>query len=77
MSHIAPRKALSSKENNRPIPFPFPQLSIRGGAGDENTGSHFAGHGEEDHVVVGGGEFRHLRPADAALAPMTRLAALR
>ena len=28
----------------------------RHGAGDENTGSDFAGDGEEDHVVAGGGD---------------------
>ena len=29
-------------------------LEDRHGAGDENTGSDFAGNGEEDHVVAGG-----------------------
>jgi hypothetical protein len=29
----------------------------RGGAGDEGAGSDFAGDGEEDHVVAGGGDF--------------------
>jgi hypothetical protein len=29
----------------------------RRGAGDENTGSDFAGDGEEDHVVAGGGDY--------------------
>jgi hypothetical protein len=43
-------------------------LEGRDGAGDESTGSHFAGHGEEDHVVVRSGDHRHQRPADAALA---------
>ena len=29
-------------------------LEGRGGAGDESTGSDFAGHGEEDYMVAGG-----------------------
>ena len=40
----------------------------RDGADDESTGSHFAGPGEEDHVVPGGRDYRDRRPADAALA---------
>ena len=40
----------------------------RSGAGDEGTGSDFAGAGEEDHVVASGGDHRDQRPADAALA---------
>jgi hypothetical protein len=40
----------------------------RDGAGDEGTGSDVAGDGEEDHVVAGGGDYRHQRPAHAALA---------
>jgi hypothetical protein len=38
------------------------------GAGDEGTGSDFAGDGEEDYLVAGGGDHRHQRPADATLA---------
>ena len=40
----------------------------RDGADDEGTGSDFAGAGEEDHVVAGGGDHRDQRPADEALA---------
>jgi hypothetical protein len=36
-------------------------------AGDESTGSDFAGHGEEDNVAPGGGDYRNQRPADAVL----------
>src|SRR5581483_124762 len=43
-------------------------LEGRGGAGDEGTGSDLASHGEEDQLVAGGGDPRHQRPADAALA---------
>ena len=44
----------------------------RDGAGDESTGSDFASHGEEDHLVAGGGDNRHQRSADAALAGALR-----
>lgn len=40
----------------------------RAGAGDEGTGSDFESHGEEDHVVAGGGNHRRERPVDAAVA---------
>ena len=40
----------------------------RDGAGNESTGSDFASHGEKDHVVAGGGDRRHQRPLDAAVA---------
>src|ERR1700730_36544 len=40
----------------------------RDGAGDESTRSDFAGHGQEDYVVAGGGDYWNQRPADAALA---------
>ena len=43
-------------------------LEGRDGAGDEGTGSDFAGHGEEDHLVAGGRDHRHQRSVDAALA---------
>jgi hypothetical protein len=38
------------------------------GAGDQSTRSNFAGHGQEDPLVASGGDHRHQRPADAALA---------
>src|SRR6202041_3699791 len=44
----------------------------RDGAGDESTGSDFAGSSEEDHVVAGGGDHWHQRSADAALAGALR-----
>src|ERR1039457_3691362 len=44
----------------------------RSGAGDEGTGSDFAGHGEEDHVVASGRDYWDQRPADAALARALR-----
>src|SRR5579863_10540855 len=40
---------------------------VRRGAGDESTGSDFASDGQEDHLVAGGGDYRHQRPPDAAL----------
>jgi hypothetical protein len=40
----------------------------RDGGGNENTGSDFAGAGEEDHLVAGGRDYWHQRSADAALA---------
>ena len=43
-------------------------LEGRDGAGNESTGSDVAGDGEEDHLVAGGRDPRHQRPADAALA---------
>jgi hypothetical protein len=43
-------------------------LEGRDGAGNENTGSNFAGAGEEDHLVAGRRDYRHQRPPDAALA---------
>jgi hypothetical protein len=43
-------------------------LGGRSGAGDEDTGSDFAGNAEEDHVVAGGRDSGHQRPAYAALA---------
>jgi hypothetical protein len=43
-------------------------LGGRSGAGDEDTGSDFAGDAEEDHVVAGGRDSGHQRPAYAALA---------
>ena len=48
----------------------------RRGAGDEGTGSDSPGHGEEDHVVAGGGDYRHQRPVDASLAGAVRSARL-
>src|ERR1019366_4741754 len=36
-------------------------LEGRSGAGDEGTGSDFAGPGEEDHVVAGSRDHRHER----------------
>src|SRR5258708_39393050 len=47
------------------------------GAGDENTGSHFASDGQAHHVVAGGGDHRDQRAADAALAPAIREVGLR
>ena len=47
-------------------------LEGRDGAGDESTGSDFAGDGEEDHVVAGGGDSWHQRPAHAAVAGTLR-----
>src|ERR1700687_6492969 len=44
----------------------------RDGAGDESTGSDFAGHGEADHVVASSGDHRHQRSAHAALARALR-----
>jgi hypothetical protein len=35
----------------------------RDGAGDESTRSDFASYSQEDHVVAGGGNYRHQRPA--------------
>src|SRR5258707_11951912 len=52
---------------------PLPQ--VRDGAGNDDTGSGVAGHGQEDHVVGSGGDHRHQRPADAPVA--WTLAALR
>ena len=49
----------------------------RGGAGDESTGSDLASDGEEDHLVAGGGDHRHQRPTDAALAGALRGVRLR
>src|SRR6202011_2784204 len=40
----------------------------RDGAGDESTGSDFAGSSEEDHMVASGGDHWHQRSADATLA---------
>src|SRR5260370_15545743 len=47
------------------------------GAGNENTGSHFASDGQAHHVVAGGGDHRDQRAADAALAPAIREVGLR
>ena len=47
-------------------------LEGRGGAGDEGTGSDFAGHGEEDHVVAGGRDPRISDRHHAALAGALR-----
>ena len=49
-------------------------LEGRDGAGDESTGSNFAGYGEEDQLVASGGDHRHQRPADATLAELRRKA---
>ena len=38
-------------------------LEGRDGAGNESARSHLTGHGEEDHLVAGGGDYRHQRPA--------------
>jgi hypothetical protein len=38
----------------------------RDGEGDESTGSDLAGHGQEDYVAAGSGNYRHQRPADVA-----------
>src|SRR2546427_13204238 len=43
-------------------------LEGRDGAGDESAGSDFTGDGETDHLVAGGGDRRHERPLDAAVA---------
>src|SRR5271157_2571154 len=43
-------------------------LEGRGGAGDESTGSNFAGPGEKDYLVAGRRDYRHQRSVDAALA---------
>ena len=43
-------------------------LEGRDGAGDESAGSDFTGDGETDHLVAGGGDRRHQRPLDAAVA---------
>src|ERR1019366_5719718 len=48
----------------------------RSGAGDEGTGSDFAGHGEEDHVVASGRDRRDQRPADVALAVVEKVLGL-
>ena len=47
-------------------------LEGRSGAGDESTGSDLAGHGQEDHLVAGSGDYRHQRPAHEALARTLR-----
>src|SRR5260221_9917051 len=44
----------------------------RDGAGHESTGCDVASHGEEDHLVAGGGDTGHQRPAHAALAGALR-----
>src|SRR5579864_1917953 len=44
----------------------------RDGAGDESTGRDVASDGKEDHVVAGGGDFGHQRPAHAAVAGALR-----
>src|SRR6201997_5426556 len=44
----------------------------RDGAGDESTGCDVASNGEEDHVVAGGGDPGHQRPAHAAVAGALR-----
>src|SRR6202142_2724807 len=44
----------------------------RDGAGDESTGRDVASDGEEDHVVAGGGDSGHQRPAHAAMAGALR-----
>src|SRR5664280_2900657 len=46
-------------------------LEGRDGAGHENTGSDFAGTGEEDHLVAGSRDYRHQRSVDATLARAT------
>src|SRR6266699_2220581 len=38
------------------------------GADDENPRSDSASGGEKDHLGAGGGDYRHHRPPDAALA---------
>ena len=43
-------------------------LEDRDGAGDESTGSDLTGDGQTDYLVAGGGDHRHQRSADAALA---------
>jgi len=43
-------------------------LEGRDGAGNESARSHLTGHGEEDNLAAGGGDYRHQRAADAALA---------
>ena len=47
-------------------------LEGRDGAGNESTGSDFAGAGEEDHVVASGGDHRDQRPTHATLAGTLR-----
>src|SRR5215470_12177480 len=44
----------------------------RDGAGDESTGRHVAGDGQEDYLVAGGGDTGHQRPAYAAVAGALR-----
>src|ERR1035441_10595670 len=44
----------------------------RDGAGDESTGRDVASDCEEDHVVAGGGDSGHQRPAHAAVAGALR-----
>src|SRR5260221_14600985 len=44
----------------------------RDGAGHESTGCDVASDGEEDHLVAGGGDTGHQRPAHAALAGALR-----
>ena len=51
-------------------------LTGRDGAGDEGTGSNFAGDGEEDHLVASSRDHRHHGPIDAALAGALRGARL-
>src|SRR5271165_4783757 len=43
-------------------------LEGRDGAGDESAGSDLTGDGKEDNLVAGRRDYRHQRPADAALA---------
>src|SRR5579863_551508 len=47
-------------------------LEGRDGAGDESTGSDFAGRSQEDQVVAGGGNYGHQRSADATGAGAVR-----
>src|SRR5512135_2230371 len=47
-------------------------LEDRDGAGNESTGRDVASDGEEDHLVAGGGDPWHQRPAHAALAGALR-----
>jgi hypothetical protein len=43
------------------------------GAGDENSGSHFAGDGEEDHAVAGSGDHWDFRPLTEAARRATEV----
>ena len=65
MSAFAARPELGKPAGGRHGPYEKRRL----GVGDENTGSDLATDGQVDHLLAGGGDRRHQRAADAALAP--------